>query len=65
MGRIIPIMQFDLNNLGKMLAQTGQAEEGLPMVEQALPILEAALGTEHPTTQKVAKNLETLRIKGT
>ncbi|NIZ14183.1 tetratricopeptide repeat protein, partial [Phaeobacter sp. HF9A] len=46
-----------LNNLAALLMDTGYADEVEPLYREALTILEAVFGAEHPDTQTVRENL--------
>jgi len=49
---------FDLNQVGRALADLGRAAEALPLHQRALRIHEAALGPGHPATRKSRKYVE-------
>jgi Flp pilus assembly protein TadD len=49
------------NNLGQVLVDTGRAKEAERMFMKALEIHTNSLGSEHPTTKEVLKNIERLK----
>lgn len=52
-----------LNNLGGLFVSLGNYQQALPYYHRALNICKAKLGVNHPHTQLVQGNLETLRTK--
>jgi len=59
-GKGHPAVARDLNNLAELLRDTNRQGEARPMYERALQILEKSLGADHPDTQTVRRNLESL-----
>jgi hypothetical protein len=55
-----PNTGVSLYNLGYLLQAMGDLVGARPYYEQALSILEAGLGLEHPNTRLVRGNLERL-----
>jgi tetratricopeptide (TPR) repeat protein len=49
------------NNLGQVLADTGRAKEAERMFMKAFEIYTNSLGSEHPKTKEVLKNIERLK----
>ena len=52
-----------MNNLAGLYSLMGQYDRALPLFEQAVDILEEALGQEHPNTKSGQENLRSLREK--
>lgn len=56
MGAEHPHVANSLNNLAGLYEAQGDTTTAKPLYERSLAILEKVLGTEHPTTQTVARN---------
>jgi hypothetical protein len=63
LGENHPDYAIDLNNLGLLLQDTGRGNEAEPLFREAVQVCEAALGAEHPDSQKARGNLEAFLAK--
>jgi hypothetical protein len=61
LGEAHPDVAASLNNLAALYAYQGQFEKAAPLLEQALQMFRQLLGEEHPRTQILEQNLETLK----
>ena len=50
-----------MNNLAMLYGSQGKFDEAELLFVKALEILEVSLGMEHPTTQTIRDNLQSLR----
>ena len=50
-----------MNNLVGLLRDTGRYDEAEPLYEQAVHVITAALGADHPNTRTVRENYETFK----
>ena len=59
-GKDHPYMATALNNLASLLFATGRLGEAEPLSGRAARILLMSLGSDHPNTQKVKENYQTI-----
>jgi hypothetical protein len=60
LGRDQPRVAMDVNNLGMMLKDLGDLAEARAHFERVLAIDETTFGPDHPKTQLVRRNLDSL-----
>ena len=62
-GNHHPEVAIDLNNLATLLQDTNRLAEAEPLLKDAVRIFENSLGSEHPNTVRVTKNLAIIQRK--